>query len=225
MQIEHELGQGALQPCQGAGQHGKARAGDPGGGLEIQLPEIGAEIDVVADGELELARRSPAMHFAVVGFRITIGHILVWQVGQPAQEIVQPLLDPVQLAGQLIEADGEADDAGAGEQRCDVLTGRLGLADVAGAGVALRLELLGFHLQRLALCLQAGEGIGIQWESPPLQAVGDGGEIGAQEFGVEHGWKLPVGYKERRVSAMAAAAAARQRVRLPMALAMASNGW
>src|SRR5690606_13608822 len=63
----------------------------------------------------------------------------------------------------------------------------LGLADGLGLGVALRLQLLGTRLQFLALRLQAGDGGGVEHETPARQLGGGGLEVGTKQTRVEHG--------------------------------------
>ncbi len=68
MHVEHEVRESALQLRAHVPIHGEAAAGDLHRTLEIQNPQLLAQFPVRLRSETELARRSPAPYFLVVGF-------------------------------------------------------------------------------------------------------------------------------------------------------------
>ena len=70
LHVEHELRERAVQPREAAAQEREARAGELGGGREVEQAERLAEVGVIRDREVERARRAPAAHLDVVVGRL-----------------------------------------------------------------------------------------------------------------------------------------------------------
>ena len=60
VQVEHELRERALEPGARGPVDGEARAGEAGGTLEVENPELETELDVVLRREVERARLTHA---------------------------------------------------------------------------------------------------------------------------------------------------------------------
>ena len=138
--------------------------------------DVVGRVGLVDDG-------APAAHLDVVGFRGTIGHIGLRDVGQRGGELVelglhlvQRGLGGLQAAFQLLHF---------GHHRGDVAALLLDQTDVFGATVALGLKLLSFGLQGLAAGFQRGDG-GVARVAAPGKARCDGRQVSAQLLGVEH---------------------------------------
>ena len=65
--VEHELRDGAMQPGHAALEQREARAGDLGGGGEIDETEPFADVDVIPRRKSENTRRPDAANLDVVG--------------------------------------------------------------------------------------------------------------------------------------------------------------
>ena len=74
------------------------------------------------------------------------------------------------------------------EQRADIHTRTLGHADFLRAPVALCLQFLGLHLQGLALLLEFLKARGVEDEAAAGKRGGDPIEVGADQFGIKHGF-------------------------------------
>jgi hypothetical protein len=168
MQVEHELGQRAMQARDLALHHREARAGNLDAGLEIQPAQRGAEIDVVArrgDG----ARRAPAQHLDVAGFVLADRHAFVRQVGDQFEEGIEARhqFGQRRLAGfQRVAQAGDF-----GHHGGSVLALALQHADLLRQRVALGLQVLFRKVESLAT---------------GRQSLGDGIEVVAQKLNVEH---------------------------------------
>src|SRR5579883_576454 len=86
VEIEHEVGEGALEAGAGAAIDGEARAGDLGRGGEVEHAQALAQFDVIARGEVEGARRAPAADLDVVLRGAAGGHAGVRQVGDRQEQ-------------------------------------------------------------------------------------------------------------------------------------------
>ncbi len=169
VQIDHELRQGAMQAGDRPTHQGEAGAGQFGGGLEIQPTVLLAQGDMILHREVEGLRRAPAANLDVLFLVRTDRHGLVRQVGDAQHQLVQLTLDAVQLL--LAGFEFAAHAIHIGEQRGDVLTALLGLADGLGTRIALGLELFGAGLHGLALGLQ-------RFDARHVQLVATGGQAG-----------------------------------------------
>ena len=89
VRVEHELGKRTVQPGDAALQQRETRAGNLGGGGEIELAERLADIGVVLDREIESARRTPALDLDVGGFITADRHRFVGNIGQPGEDGVE----------------------------------------------------------------------------------------------------------------------------------------
>jgi hypothetical protein len=155
------------------------------GGVAIQPTLARAEFDVVLHREVERARRAPAMLFGVVRLVVAQRHALVREVRDAQRDAFQLAADAVELDFRGLQLVAEARDFR--EQRRDVLTLGLRLADRLAARVAQVLQLLRAHLDALALGFELFDvGDGQVHAARGLQACGEFGGLGAQQMGVEH---------------------------------------
>ena len=83
--VEHELRQGAVQAGGLAFHQAEARTGQGGGGFKIK-PELFAQVHMVFDFEIKLARRTHTAHFHVFGFIFAHRHALVRQIRNAEQQ-------------------------------------------------------------------------------------------------------------------------------------------
>ncbi len=111
-----------------------------------------AQGNMILNGEVEGLRRTPTANLEVLVLIRTDRHRLVRQVGNAQHQLVEFALDAIQLLLAGVELRAHAIHVG--EQRRDVLTALLGLADGFGARVALGLKLFGAGLHGLALSFQ-----------------------------------------------------------------------
>ena len=122
--------------------HGKARAGQLGGALQIEHAQLFAQLPMRLGREVELRRRSPAAHFDVVGLALADRHTVVRQVGNAGQDIAQPRVgffgDLLGFGNLLAQIFGLVD------QRGGVLLVLLELGDFFRRFVALGFQGFGF---------------------------------------------------------------------------------
>ncbi len=106
-------------------------------------------------------------------------------VRQPEHELVELGLDVGEF---LVEAGHSiAELLALGQQRRDVLPLRLGLADVLGVRVARGAHFVGGDLRRLAAIFERLEARHVELEAPARKVGRNGGRIGTEQLGVEHG--------------------------------------
>ena len=117
-------------------------------------PELFADVDVVAQLEVERAGRAPAAQFHVAVFVAAHWHALVRQVGHGQQQVLQLGLDHLQPRGGGLKLGLERRHLRHGRIGLGVLALALEHADLLGQRVALALQVLGAGLQRLALGFQ-----------------------------------------------------------------------
>ncbi len=185
MQIEHELGERAMQAREITGEHGKACTGDLSGDLEIEPTERFAKRDVIARREIQLARFTPATHFEIGRFVASFGNARMQQVRKAQQHLVQALLnvreacfDRLQLTAQRFSPR---------QQWRDILPCSLCLADRLGLRVALIAQPVGFDLQLLALLFESGECSDIERKPATCEIPRHYLGFGSQELGIYHG--------------------------------------
>ena len=89
LHIQHEGGEGALQPGQLALQQHKARAAHLCGGLEIHHAERFAEIGMVFHVEGKGFRLAPAGLFHIAIFVLPFRHFVQRDVRQAIEQVVQ----------------------------------------------------------------------------------------------------------------------------------------
>mgnify|MGYP006194217975 CR=1 FL=1 len=179
-----EVRERTVQTRDRATQQGETRAGQLGGGFEIQPAVFFAQSDMILDREIEAARRTPARDLDVALFVVTHRHRLVRQVGDIQQQVVEFALDAVELTLALLQLTAHAVDIG--QQRRNVFTSCLGLTNGLGATVALGLQLFGTGLDRLALRFERLETRYIQLKTAASKALGHIVKLAANQFGVEH---------------------------------------
>ena len=155
VQVEHELGESALEPRESPLKHDEARARELRSRLEIHQAERLADLEMLLRLEGEIRWRAP---FALFDIGVGIGpdrHVgcgIVRDRGeQSPQLVVEPLfVGLARLNGALQRANLVHQTFG----RRLVLLG-LGLADLLGGDVARGLSLLQFLNCRAALLVQA----------------------------------------------------------------------
>ena len=97
VRIEHEIDQRALELRSEAPVHGKPRAGDFSGALEIQNPQIGTEFPVGLRSEIELAGLAAAPDLDIFLRATTHRNRFVRQVRNPGQQILMLLVERADL--------------------------------------------------------------------------------------------------------------------------------
>ncbi len=85
VEIEHELGESALQPCKNAFQYDEARAGDRGGELEVHEAQQLADLEMLAHRKGEVLRLALAQDLAIRCFIGAVGNLIQWKIGQFGQ--------------------------------------------------------------------------------------------------------------------------------------------
>ena len=182
--VEHELGQRPVQARQGAGHDHEARAGQLGRRVEVQAAQGLAQVDMILGLEIELRYLAPGALLAVVLLVLPVRDRVMRNVGHAERDIAQRGLHLVQRFFGHLELVSQAGHLV--QQGLDVLPRGLGLADGLGARVALVLQFLGLHLQRLALLLQLADAIGVELQAASGELSCHLVEFGAQAFGVQH---------------------------------------
>ncbi len=182
--LEHQLPDRAMQPRDRSLQYVEARARDPGGRLEIDTTQRGAEIDMVLHREIERARRSPAAYLDVLVGRAALRYLGAREVRDHAQKRLDLLLQGGERC--LVGLQLLADAADFLEHGRGVLALALEHADLLGERVALRLQLLGAQLQLAALVLERAEARRVEFEAAPLKAGDDRREFFSEQLDIEH---------------------------------------
>ena len=189
LQVQHELGQRAVQAGDRAAHEREARAGQLGGHVEIQAQRL-AHGNVVARFEGQRLRiavgtgggRQPAAHFDVVVGRLAQRRAGVRQVGHRHEQLVQRLLQRGQLFFQLLQAHRHG--LGLSHDGAGVLALGLELADLLGQRVAAGLQGFGLGLDGLAAGFQVVEPFRVEGHAAGLEAVDDGLQVFAQQYRV-----------------------------------------
>ena len=142
VEVEHEVGEGALEACSLAEVDDEARAGDFGGAVEVEDAEGFTEFPVRLGGEGEGWDGAPGFFDAVVvlGFAERDGG--AGEIGERLQDLLEALVGG---CGCLLERVGAVfEGAGLGHDGFGILPGALEGGDFCGEAVALGLE--GFKL-------------------------------------------------------------------------------
>ena len=178
--VEHELRDGAVQASQWSGHDGKACTSDLGRGVEIQHAQPCAELDVVLDREVELARLAHPAHLHVVVRRSADRCRFVRQVRDGKQERFEVSLDicefPLPSRQLRLVRFGRPDEFG----RIDSL--RFGLTDLLRNSVLCCLRVLNGGLDLFSSLLQSRELIPIDLDPPRRDARSDSGQILPQKL-------------------------------------------
>ena len=148
VEIEHELGERALEPRHSAPEDREARLGDPRCPLEVE-PQRRADLLVGFRGKGERARLAPVANLDVVVLTLAFGDRRMGQVRQLEQEGLEALVDGLELGVERL--DTLAHLAHAGLLGAGVLTPALGLADRLGGFVAQGLEVFALADEPTAL--------------------------------------------------------------------------
>ena len=160
VQVEHEVDERALHPRAGAGLHGEARARDPGRALEVDDPELRAQLEVRPRLEVEARRLPHAAHLDVGGRVAPSRHGSVGDVGDDEERLADCLLYFGQATLERLDLIRDAFHL------------RLELSRVLARTAAAR-DLLAAHFLAVAELLDLLE------ERPPLGVEGPG--IAARE--------------------------------------------
>ncbi len=134
--IEHEVGQRPLQPRPRIPVNRKPRAGKLRGPLQIQNPELFAQLPMRLGSEVELRRRSPATHFYIVGRRLAHRHRGVRHIRNSHQNFIQPRVILFGRRSQLLNLLPHV--LGFGDQLADVLARFLHPRNLVRQPVAVR---------------------------------------------------------------------------------------
>ncbi len=187
-------------------KHHEARTRDPASRFEIEPAEGCAQRHVIARLEGEAPGLAPASYFDIGRLVAAFRHARVQQIGQSEQDLLElclhvtePQLNGLQLATQRI---------GARQERGNVLSCSLRLADRLGLRVALAAQAVRLDLQLLALLLQGGERREVEREPAPREVCSDDFRFVAEQPGIDHGTFFSVSLVEalrwrRRSSASA----------------------
>ena len=181
--VQHELGQCPVQACHATAHHGEPCTRELGPSGRVQ-PQRLAHVQVVLHREVEGGRRAPAAHLHIVGLAAAHWYRLVRQVGQAGQQRIQRCLHRLQLgrnAGLLLRHGVDL-----GQQRAGILTLALGLANLLGQCIALRLQRLGTRLQRLATGLQGLVAGAVKDEPTGLETTFHLCGVSAQCLNIDH---------------------------------------
>lgn len=185
MQVQHELGQGAVQTGNLALHHHETGAGELDAVLEVDPLGRLTQIDVIAHREIELTRGTPAADLHVVV-------LVTAHRGGLARQVGDGVGDPLELGQQGLQLDLAGlelvvDLGHLGLEGGNIFTTTGSLTDGLGAGVALGLQLLGAGLQILAFLFQNIDRRYVQNVATCRQTSGSFGDVAAQIFGIQHG--------------------------------------
>ena len=174
-----------MQARERTAQHGEARARELGRDIAVQPAVACAQLDMVLDLEIEAARRAPAVLLEVVALVLACGHGRIRQVGNAERDRFQRAADAFQFDFRGLQLLAEAGDFR--HHRGDILAPGLELADLLAAGVAQVLQLLGAHLDALAVGLQRFQLRHVEVEAAAFaQALREIGGLVAEQRGIEH---------------------------------------
>ena len=181
--VKHELREGAVKVRNLALHEAEARARELGGRVEVEA-QGGADVDVVLDLEVKLARHAPAADLDVLGLVLADRGGRRGKVRDAKEQVMKLRADLLELGLELGELGGDL--RGLGEQLRSVLAFLLLHADVLGEGVARGLQLLGLLLDVLAAVLKLREGLNGEIEIARLQAIHHFLEILPEHRHIEH---------------------------------------
>jgi hypothetical protein len=157
MEIEHEVGEGALEACTGADLEDKARSGDLGGTLEVEYAELFANLPVRLGGEVKGGNFSPCLLADVVVLGGAGWDGVVREVGQGLEQFaeleVRACSTGFEDLGIFFEGGGLS-----GDER-DVGAFALEAAKLCGQGIALGFEGLSFGDGRTPFGIERGKSL------------------------------------------------------------------
>ncbi len=149
-------------------------------------PRRRADVDVVLGGEGELARRAPAAFLFVLVRGAPHRHRLVRQVRDQRDEFLQLRLHRRILGLHLLELVAGLSRLCQQLRRELVVLLRLGLPDLLGQRVALRLQLLGGGLDPLPRVLEPLEPRDVELVAARRQALRDATDVRPEQLDVDH---------------------------------------
>lgn len=186
MRVQEEVDEGTLQAGAGATEDGEAATGELVAALEIEDIEVGAQIPVRLEVEVELARGAPTTTLDVLILVLTVRGGLARNVGQVSHEVVLLLLEGGTALGQNVNllVDGTHG-----------LLGGLGLvllaflhqgANLLGLGVARSLELLDLGDDGATLVVELKELLAIPRRLAISHGCIDGIGVLANKLDIKH---------------------------------------
>ena len=126
---------------------GEAGAGLLGGRIEVEA-ERSADVDMVLDFKVKLARGAPTADFNIFRLILADRHAFVREVRNAEKHVVETRANVVEFGLKFREFFGNL--GGFSHQGGSVLTVLLGHADLTGEHVALLLQIFGLDLHGLA---------------------------------------------------------------------------
>ena len=142
VQVEHEGGDGALEPRQRALEHDEAGPRDFRRGLEVHEAQGLADLEVLLGLEAELRRRADLSHLDVVVGAGANRHVGKRQVRDDGESIHERLVELTFLLGSRSDDLFQLGDLGHKLGGRRLVLRRLRLANLLRGGVAARLRLL-----------------------------------------------------------------------------------
>ena len=157
VEVEHEVGEGALEAGSGAELQDEAGAGDLGGALEVEDAEGFADLPVGLGREVEGGDFAPGLLADVVVLGGAGGDVVVGKVGEGLEELAETEVGiggaGFELLGLFFERGGLRGD------ESDVGAFALEASKLRGEGVALGLEGLSFGDGRTPFGIERGKSL------------------------------------------------------------------
>ena len=158
--VQHQLRQCAVQTRQTAAHETETRASQFTGHIKVQQAEVFAQCNVVFHLKIKFRRVAPARDLLIIRLIRTDRHGFVRQIRQIQQQSAHLCLDAVQLLGRGFQFIANPRHL-RHDVRCIELL-RFAHADFFGQFIALRLQLLGFHLNRFTLRFESVKRLRVQ---------------------------------------------------------------
>src|SRR3954463_6918467 len=92
VEVEHEVGEGALKACTGTEVEDEAGAGDLGGAIKVQDVQGFTELPVGPGGEVEGGLNAPGFFFAVGVLVATHGDRVLGQIGDGLEDVAETIV-------------------------------------------------------------------------------------------------------------------------------------
>jgi hypothetical protein len=157
VEVEHEVGQGALEACAGAELQDEAGARDLGGALEIEDAELFADLPVRLGREVEGGDFAPGLLADVVVLGGAGGDGVVGKVGEGLEEFAETEVGIGRTGFELVSFFLE--EGGLCSNESNVAAFALDAAELGGEGIALGLEGLSFGDGRAPFCIERGKSL------------------------------------------------------------------